>query len=115
MADEELKRLLGVLVDRIDVIASTMATRDDIAAIRAEMATKADIAAVRAEMATKAELADHRQETREGHARLEAMIEQVGQRTAGLIQQDRRDIEQLRGGLDMLGKRFDALVKPAAE
>ena len=43
-------RQVGLLTGRVDTIAATMATRDDLAALRAEMATRDDLAALRADM-----------------------------------------------------------------
>lgn len=100
MSDAELKRLIGSLIELVQDQSNRMATKDDIA----NMATKDDLAA----LATKDDLAAV-------EARLEAKIDHLSQRTADLIQKDRGDIAELRGALDMLGKRFDAIVRPAAE
>ena len=61
MTDEE-KNQLGSILEIVQQMQGTMATKDDIAAVRSEMATKDDIAAVREDiefikenMVTKAE------------------------------------------------------------
>lgn len=100
MSEAELKRLIGSLIELVQDQSNRMATKDDIA----NMATKDDIA----NMATKDDLAAM-------EARLEAKIDHLSRRTADLIQKDRGDIAELRGALDMLGKRFDAIIRPAAE
>lgn len=109
MSDAELKRLIGSLIELVQDQSNRMATKADIA----NMATKADIA----NMATKDDLAAlaTKDDLAAVEARLEARIDHLNQRTADLIQKDRGDIAELRGALDMLGKRFDAIVRPAAE
>lgn len=133
MGDDELKRLIGSLIDHVQEQSRRMATKDDITAladrldtridrldtridgmdlrigsIEARMATKDDLAALEARMATKDDL-------NSAVGRLENRMDHLAQRGADLIQRDRRDIDELRGALDMLGKRFDAIIRPAAE
>ncbi len=129
MSDAELKRLIGSLIELVQDQSKRMATKDDIANMAtkddiANMATKDDIAAltvridsIESRMATKDDLIPlaTKDDLAAVEARLEAKIDHLGQRTADLIQKDRGDIAELRGALDMLGKRFDAIVRPAAE
>ncbi len=120
MSDTELKRLIGSLIELVQDQSNRMATKDDIAAltmrvdsIESRMATKDDIA----NMATKDDIANMatKDDLAAMEARLEAKIDHLSRRTADLIQKDRGDIAELRGALDMLGKRFDAIIRPAAE
>ncbi|HYD30954.1 MAG TPA: hypothetical protein VEB64_08890 [Azospirillaceae bacterium] len=46
--------------------------------------------------------------------RLEAKVDANAEKMAEVVQSDRRRIDEVRGGLDVLGKRFDALVVPKA-
>lgn len=133
MADDDLKAMLGKLITIFEQTIPTLATKEDLRQVESRLDAKIDatrdqldakidatrdqldakidnkIEALRQELGTKIDANTQRIE-----AQTEAMRAQA-QVTGERIMQDRREISELRGAIDTLGKRFDALVRPAAE
>lgn len=125
MADDDLKAMLGKLIHIFEQTIPTLATKEDLRQVETRLdakiddvrdeltaridATRRDLDAIRIDLgATRIDLG----------AKIDAQTEAMGsqaQLTGDRIMQDRREISELRGAVDTLGKRFDALVRPAAE
>lgn len=133
MADDDPKAMLGKLIAIFEQTIPTLATKDDlrqvearldatIGATREQLDAKIDakidaahsefsakLDAARAELAAKIDINAQKIDAQTDAMRAQAQL--TGER----IMQDRREISELRGAIDTLGKRFDALVRPAAE
>lgn len=132
MADEQVMTALGQVLDylgklteKVDRIETTMATKEELGAAERRMEARLDEnrhETTACKMAI-AELTGIVSSLNKATAENTAAVEQFSRRldvqakqTAEYVFSDRREISEVRGGLDMLGKRFDALVtvKPAA-
>ena len=103
MADDDLKALLLQLIERID---RTVATKDDIARIEGTMAK--DIARIERTMATKEQVAALRAEHGERLQRLEDGQERIEAELADLRRAT--DIAELRSRVTEISARMPVLV-----
>jgi len=117
MADDDLKSLIGALVQRLDTILPTLATKDDIARLEAGQARLEARVDRLEEGQARLEDGQARMEARasrleEGQARMEGEQRQIKE-MLGVVRM--KDVARLDGRIDQLAMDVALGRKPAAE
>lgn len=124
MADDDLKAMLGMVITVFEQTIPMLATKDDLRQVETRLDAKIDskIDGLRQEFEAKFDskidglLQELGAKMDVNSQKIDAQTEAMrAQATGERIMKDRREISELRGAVDTLDKRFDALVRPAAE